>query len=356
MTKCHDDPLSDFVPDPEAGPFPYEVVNALRYTRSSMSFPRSLSLEMMDAIRRAAADESHWLHHLLQLWGPSGMPDDRRVLRLAVRDGYLNFYFRGQCVAKVTAPRGELTCDVHVKYALENAKAQRYARLRGNLLTYAASDLEAPKKRAPDQEGVKLPSVLRDRSINYGGPDMLQSWIVRAENWETKEKAFIDRVIKSNPSVIDVELGIPGTGRRIDMVSLAHRGAGLKLAFWEVKHCKDRVRARDGDSKVVRQMGDYRTFLMQNRSGLGGAYSASSQNLVELAKLAGVEEHLSPLISRAARENVVVDDLPILLVFGEKFELDAPEWRGHRAKLEKHATGFRVIETASETIDLGAVA
>lgn len=136
------------------------------------------------------------------------------------------------------------------------------------------------------------------------------------------------------------------------MVSLAPREQGLTLSFWEVKHCKDRVRSRDGDSKVVRQMTDYRSFLQENSLGLGGAYRATSENLIELARLADIEENLSPLIAHAARQDPFVDPVPNLLVFGTEHELASPEWRRHRAKLDLHEADFRVTETSSENHDL----
>src|ERR1700733_15377002 len=55
-----------------------------------------------DAFKNAAtSDEPHWFKDLLSLWRPSGHSRGAEGLRVAIRNGYLNFYRLGQSVARV---------------------------------------------------------------------------------------------------------------------------------------------------------------------------------------------------------------------------------------------------------------
>jgi hypothetical protein len=66
----------------------------------------------------AKSDEPHWFKDLLSLWRPSGHCSGAEGLRIAIRNGYLNFYRLGQSVARVYCVSGELVADVHYKYVL----------------------------------------------------------------------------------------------------------------------------------------------------------------------------------------------------------------------------------------------
>jgi hypothetical protein len=65
--------------------------------------------------------EGGWWRDLLRLWRPAGVPIDTDDpndlgLRLAVRNGYLNFYRQGQSVGKVAFDRSGRPCvDLHAK-------------------------------------------------------------------------------------------------------------------------------------------------------------------------------------------------------------------------------------------------
>ena len=59
---------------------------------------------------------------MLTLWRPSGQPSEDYGLRLAIRDGYMNFYRRGQSIGRVSLNRGgQPILSVHAKYVLPEA-------------------------------------------------------------------------------------------------------------------------------------------------------------------------------------------------------------------------------------------
>ena len=97
---------------------------------------------------------------------------DRRNSRAPVgdQDNYLNFYSRGQSVARVGFTHAcEPYCDTHVKYVFESdppENDQHYARLEGAIIRH-------PKT---------------GKQLSYEGESMLHQWIERAAKYAGTEK------------------------------------------------------------------------------------------------------------------------------------------------------------------------
>jgi hypothetical protein len=70
----------------------------------------------------ASSIEPQWFKDLLPLWRPSGQCSGAAGLRIAIRNGYLNFYRLGQSIARVGCVSGELRADVHYKYVLREPR------------------------------------------------------------------------------------------------------------------------------------------------------------------------------------------------------------------------------------------
>src|SRR5580658_8906818 len=89
-------------------------------TASSKSYAKfERCLTGWSAFEEAArSHEPHWFKDLLSLWRPSGHCSGAEGLRIAIRNGYLNFYRLGQSIARVACVSGELIADVHYKYVL----------------------------------------------------------------------------------------------------------------------------------------------------------------------------------------------------------------------------------------------
>jgi hypothetical protein len=73
-----------------------------------MAFGRSFPMELLcDRVLQ----ENSWFCDLLSCWSPSGDQDqdgEPHRLRLAIRDGYINFYRAGQSVSEVRFDKGRL--------------------------------------------------------------------------------------------------------------------------------------------------------------------------------------------------------------------------------------------------------
>jgi hypothetical protein len=92
--------------------------------RQTRTFARGLKKEQWAGFQTLQdADDLNWWKHLLSLWVPSGYPSGSCGLRLAVRDGSLNFYRRGQSIAQVSFGPHESGCakprmKIHARYVM----------------------------------------------------------------------------------------------------------------------------------------------------------------------------------------------------------------------------------------------
>jgi len=213
-----------------------------------------------------------WWRELLSLWRPAGTPSGDLGLRLAIRNGYLNLYRKGQSVAHVSQNRtGELQWVLHRKY-LEDGED---------------GDLDAGSLYR------SAPAKVR-----------LSNWVKAAEAKAGREKRAIDEILDRDANVIDLEMGLPAGGDqksafRIDMVSLENVDTTTtRLMFWEVKTFDDaRIRTSGElptDSGILAQVDAYRKFLADpdRAAQVRSAYQRCAKVLQSLARSIGAEERL----------------------------------------------------------------
>lgn len=341
----HAGAMSAFVPDDEQPVLSAEVIAQLQtsnHRRSPMTqFGRSFDLGA------AARCQDEWWSDLLRLWRPSGVEAGSHGLRLAVRDGYLNFYRKGQSIGRIEVSRnGELTSSIHAKYVWPEQRAtlgSEYLRLQGDALF----------------QGGKLEPVSQ-----YAGASTLLAWIETAETWSGAEKRAIDEVLDHTDNVIDLEMGQPGTALRMDMVAVERDDDGLWVAFWEAKRARDsRVRCRadldevspETSPHVLGQLRDYRKFIDTpgNRQLVAAAYRNAAQVLVELRRLAdakGPVYALAPEIVAAANgSNLLVRPNARLLIFDDDpkdhawRETHAVKLAGANIDMHTSVTGQRLV-------------
>lgn len=292
----------------------------------------------------ATSPTDNWWKDLLRLWGPSGTGKVERPLRLAVRDNYLNFYLRGQSVARVGFNgQGRPYVDVHVKYAFEKATDQAYARLIDGEVVHAKSG----------------------QTVRYSGASTLWEWMARAARYETPEKAEVERVVADNGGVIDLEMGLPAHGEqrtalRMDLIALEPGANWPRIVFWEAKRVTDaRLRASGSkDPEVMTQVTAYRNYLADevHRQAVIEAYAQTCGLLREFAEWAAVGGRplaLDPLVQKAAKspEKLDLDITPRLVIFGTEEQLAAPVWKEHQGKLSKLSVPILSIKTDAYRLD-----
>jgi hypothetical protein len=307
-----------------------------------------------DAIRVLMdGDTNHWLADLLRHWRSSGQDAEDAGLRLAVRNGTLNFYRRGQSIARVSFTCGELREKTHVKYVLPHPAGARTG--------YVSMGRDGVLRMPP---GSPCPTEL-----SYGGWDTIACWIAAVDGCPAKgrkgyagpEKTAVDRLVTENDDVIDLEMGLPAwgfqeTAPRMDLVALEPSPGGLAVVFWEAKLVGDgRIRCSgdievDAKPEVLKQLAVYRRFLAEpiHRALVVTAYREAARVLVDLARVArslGNPVELGAAVHAIAEATVplTVDAEPRLVVFNRRSE-NQGAWKHHFSRLVAAGVPTLVIE------------
>ena len=217
-------------------------------------FERKLNTSILTSTDLASTP---WISDLLRHWYPAGhaapmvdwaAPEGASKqsglrpmgLRLAIRNGYVNFYCGGQSIARVTMGKA-LSAETHQKYLTDDApNTQSYTKLGADHADVA-------------------------------------SWMARSQAYHGIEKLFVEDVCATNGTVIDIEMGLPSlevinpvTGvaqkvaPRIDLVALEKVADGWQVVFWEAKLPDDkRMRSTGATPHIMAQMKTYAKWFAQ---------------------------------------------------------------------------------------------
>ena len=258
----------------------------------------------------------NWFTDLLKLWKPSGEAAGPDGLRLAIRNGYLNFYRRGQSIAEIGF--GQVRAGRQHPWMKISA---RYVEDRQVDPTY--------RKFGIGHEA-------------YGGMDYLSQWIVNSAYKHGAEKWGVDEVVGNNAGVIDLEMGIPGEALRVDIVALEPSAEGPRLVLWEAKPLDaPALRSRAAKAGIYKQMQAYKEFIADHPGVIESAYKVHCAALVRLAEWAGKSACLSPLVAQA-QSSLTVDPAVGLVLFKGVYALPCGQrelraypsgWEKHRAAL-----------------------
>ncbi|EYD74021.1 hypothetical protein Rumeso_04392 [Rubellimicrobium mesophilum DSM 19309] len=314
------------------------------------AFPKSIAHPdgSLDDWLARQVDDNPWFSDLLARWEPAGgvRADAEPHLRLAVRDGYLNFYRNGQSVAKVEfGPRVGLRAEVHAKYVEgpDASLGRLYRRITSGQTAEASVDIGA--------------------------------WIEEADGYSGDEKRFVEEVVAVSRDVIDLEMALPAidlpadvapvgpdgkrhrVAPRIDLVALEPAGPGWRLALWEAKLVDDgRIRC-EGDEKmpeVKKQIENYKLWLEHegHEELVLDAYRATCRILVGLHGFVAARINLAigPLGEgiRAVAEgaSLLLDKDVRLLIDARKektLKWESFEDNGHKAKLEGRGIHLQMV-------------
>jgi hypothetical protein len=292
-------------------------------------FKRGLSSRGLVALRELAALKDNWWKDLLSLWRPSGAAAGSDGLRLALRDNDMNFYRKGQSVAKVDFDRdGVPHIEVHVKYAFGPQAGDGYARL--------------------NEREIHHPNGKDAR--RYEGIETLRQWIREAEGHAGDEKLFVDDVVADTGAVIDLEMGLPAFDERrraprIDLVALEDDQGHFRIVFWEAKLIEDPRLCAEGEPEVCEQIRNYREYLgdVNRRDRVVRAYASTCSQLVELSGMAkqinpNIQDLDTAVVAVAGDSSKLgVDASPRLLIFDNGKA--SGTWDAHLKRLRRGVCG-----------------
>lgn len=319
------------------------------------AFPKSPDLVVGtrdEWLAKLVADNT-WFSDLLAHWQPAGSvaTGAEPHLRLAIRDGYLNFYRNGQSVAKVNfGPLAGLRAEVHAKYV-----------------------------DGPDADLTQLYRQIGSVQASAEN-SAVSGWIEEADGYSGEEKRFVEQVVAASPEVIDLEMALPAidlppdvapvgvdgkrirVAPRIDLVALEPADDGWRLVLWEAKLVDDgRLRCRGAENmpEVVDQIARYRLWLEQtgHEALVLDAYRETCSVLVEMHRF--VAERINPAVGPlgegvravAAGAALALDkDVRLLIDARPETTTKGPSFEdnGHRAKLEGEKIHLQMVRKEAD--------
>lgn len=274
----------------------------------------------MQRFNRGLSDD--FVHALNEEYRKGGwwrnLVDDRETF-LAIRDAYVNVYYRGCSLLKLRHDERGLRGEVHYKYLMQPELGREYISVVDGI-----PNLE---------EHGRL--VLMTNLANVH--DLKRA----AEPFAGDEKGGVDSIIHRNPSVLDVEIDVAGRDR-IDLAALRRREDRVEVRFYEAKLFSNKDLRSEGTPKVMRQMQNYARALQRYCADIGDSYVRVCRNLSELAGVAGRHRERDELLKSVAEGSAElhIDTEPRLLVFGfDADQRDGQTWRRHREKLHQALPG-----------------
>ncbi len=203
----------------------------------------------------AAAHPGNAVRALFDQWAlPGECSTASRMLRVGIRDGYLNLYAKGQSVAKLVMRRTGPVVEVHQTY-----------------VSGRRSTAKSDKGTTPGRQYV---SFAADALANPEIAALVPGWIAAAESCAGAEKRFVDQLIAANAGAVDLEMGLPASdleggdraAPRMDLVvgQIAPPGAPA-IAFWEAKCAHNAELRASGASapKVLAQVDRYVRWMSE---------------------------------------------------------------------------------------------
>ena len=235
-------------------------------------FNRGLSQEFVDALNDEYSKKDGW-------WRPF-VDDD--ALFLAVREQYLNVYYRGCSVLKLwRLNNGQLKGEVHYKYLCKKRPRSGYY-VPINLTSLCVAALKAEAK------------------------EYQRKW---------QEKRDVHCIIDANQEyILDVEVALPKHRSRIDFSMLKKTKRGWEVKFYEAKVAHNGDLRANGDPKVLSQMDAYAKLLEDSREALAKSYRKVVCNLTRLEGVADRYPKRHSRLCRAVSEELVIDTKPSLVI------------------------------------------
>jgi len=289
---------------------------------SVAKFKRGLNNRAIDLLAAEAAKGGWWADVLAD-----------PTLLVAIRDGYLNVYWRGQSLFYVKSNKSGLKVTTHEKYLLDPTLASQVSL----------------KNREFD-----VANLLKKGFIShYEGKATLDKMKKASGHFSGLEKTGCHEIAIRNDSVIDREIAFPGfvssdagsenESGQVDLACVERDGQDVRLVFWEAKHYSNKelradLRAEDELPPVCGQVKKYQAYLSAHREAVLGGYTAVARNLVALRDMKWVRP-LSPLIVEVGtgKRCLVLDDEPKvgLIIFGfDKAGKEHGPWKEHLRRLE----------------------
>ena len=279
------------------------------------AFKRGLSPEFVDALNEKYEDTGGWWRNLV---------DDKDTF-VAIRDNYLNVYYRGNSLLKLDWNQRDksMTGQVHYKYLLRpSIGGSEYVKVN-------------------EKGGVTMPDEPMF-STEIGAVLALKK---ASQVYAGDEKDGVHRIaLNKKHNVVDVEVAFRVSGLRVDLAALQETGDIPKLVFYEAKHFSNKeLRAEEGrEPKVVGQLRRYSGLLNESKDLLEASYQQVCNNLRTLHGIEGTHPKRNAVFDRVfERGRLCVSTEPRLVVFGFDQDQRNGAWKRHCERLKEQGCRIR---------------
>jgi hypothetical protein len=282
-----------------------------------MAYKQGLSSEFVGALNRLyASEDGGWWRGLL----------DDSDLFVAIRNEYLNAYYRGCSLARIGFDKSEVIAATHYKYLLKPRLKPEYVVARNG-----AFDLEAHWTGGLAQPFTH--SLMELANLKAAAKPLAGG-----------EKHVVSEIIKGNSTVVDVEIaltkndgesGLP-SAKRLDISALDCSGELPTLRFYEAKFFSNSELRANEDAKVIGQMSTYTKLLDQYQEDISAGFRSACQNVIELDGFTPARKSMARIgLHACAKGHLRIDLHPSLVVVGIDGDQKAPGsiWSKHESKL-----------------------
>ncbi|MDD4871303.1 MAG: hypothetical protein PHR77_12150 [Kiritimatiellae bacterium] len=241
-----------------------------------------------------------------------------RILFVAIRDEYINVYYKGNSICKLSYNKGVIA-EVHYKYL--------------NLPRPQTENVYVKVKDGKYHEDIDL---IKKASANYAD--------------EEKSEVYSTILANSDNNVIDVEIAFPQADvlhkrKRIDKIDYLRLERGqnsntdIRLVFYEVKLLiNSEIKSRT-TPKVLEQIDRYEEALHNHEADILTSYALVAKNLMKLGLIRNRD--LIRLVADNP-QSLSIDFKPRLIIPGnDQDQKDGKVWSTHRDKLSE-ALGDRL--------------
>jgi hypothetical protein len=273
-------------------------------------------------------------------------------LLLAVRNGYLNAYVKGQSVFKIAFGKGgsnggKPRLAIHYKYLVKPdlEKKDPYVSFDGK-----AFDLDPSTIVNTEYESkLTLPQLIKT-AARFAGP----------------EKSGVHKIARKEPKVVDLEIAFTKAGENGDLsaprmdiaILIPGKLGGAELVFCEAK-CADNPelwnleKASKGEKNipslprstaVIAQIRKYEQFIQaeENQQDLIDAYVSVCKNLLEISRQSPVR-WVDDIVRQVAEGKLTLSIHRHVYLLIYDFGQDEKDGRIKRKRLELKKAGVRTI-------------
>lgn len=281
---------------------------------TTQRFNRGLSNDFVEAVNEEYGKGGWWRN----------LVDDRKTF-LAIRDDYVNVYYRGCSLLLLRLNENRLEGSVAYKYLL--------------------------RPSAPDGIPEYVMALAGKPDFGQNASRFFLSDLADVNDlrhavkpYAEMEKIGVHGIILGNPNVLDVEVAISDGGRapRIDLAAVHNVDGGFEVRFYEAKHFSNNELRAKSRPRVLQQIEGYFRLLRNQHDDILNSYSRVCRNLSELAGMDRRHPERHQMLKELADSpnHLRIDTEPRLLVFGyDEDQKMGLIWKGHRDKLRAELGG-----------------